>query len=493
MLREGRVAWLRQEEEQPWKALAPDRVGAEVISSQELMGSEGEGPDAAAGVNLAQRDASVGGSDEEVWDEVNEEQAGALAPNEWLILPFVDAAGDGIFQGFEEEEEEEEEEKPMYVEVNVADSSAELVKSVPINPREGRTFLKFCRTVGQGSFGAVLLAVDPQEVKELAENDTGVSSKADTFARPCAVKIIPKERISSEQEALQMAMELRALKLFSHPFISSFQFAFHTADSLFIGLEFCSGGELFSLMRAYECLEPDEVRFYTAEIALALDHIHSHRILYRDLKPENICLSGDGHVRLVDFGMVIELKEENYNEESKRQEVVTHSGTLAYTAPEILQRRPHSFEADWWSLGVLMYEMLFGELPWFDDDSDILCSMICSEPLPLPSLDHDQLPAYQLIAHLLKKEQEHRVGYHGDGLQHIKCSSFMQKMNWEKLANSEPEPPFIPELESVLDVSNFDVAFTQQNLNSFLTASEESMKLDDSSLAQFLGVHQTSR
>ena len=134
------------------------------------------------------------------------------------------------------------------------------------------------------------------------------------------------------------------------------QTAFQTEGKLYLVLDYLRGGDLFTRLNKEVMFTEDDVKFYLAELALALDHLHSLGIIYRDLKPENILLDNGGHISLTDFG----LSKESVDEEK----TYSFCGTIEYMAPEIISRKGHTSAVDWWSFGVLMFEMLTGVLPF---------------------------------------------------------------------------------------------------------------------------------
>ncbi|GBG26999.1 Protein kinase, putative [Hondaea fermentalgiana] len=262
------------------------------------------------------------------------------------------------------------------------------------------------------------------------------------------------------------------------PFVIDFYFASQDANRFFIGMEPCLGGDLFTLMQDEELAFPD-ILFYAVEISLGLQFLHENHILHADIKPENIGLTSSGHVRILDFGLSVVLDPEaDFNVETGRLEVRTSSGTLAYAAPEVLQRDKHGCESDWWSLGVLMYEMLFGGWPWhIPHDPQETCNLICVAPLQLPpelmlydandddsdadddnheqvfapnnaqaDTEHDDLDlaetsAFDLISRLLVKEPSARMGW-ANGLEDLKAHPFFYGIDWDVAAHQGYAAPF---------------------------------------------------
>lgn len=141
-----------------------------------------------------------------------------------------------------------------------------------------------------------------------------------------------------------------------HPFIVRLNYAFQTQGKLYLVLDYLRGGDLFNHLNNEVMFTEEDVKFYLAELSSALTHLHSLGIIYRDLKPENILLDSEGHISLTDFGLS--------KESLKDEKCFSFCGTVEYMAPEIISRRGHTYAVDWWSFGVLMFEMLTGMLPF---------------------------------------------------------------------------------------------------------------------------------
>eukprot|EP00127_Corallochytrium_limacisporum_P003647 Clim_evm35s151 gene=Clim_evmTU35s151 len=280
-----------------------------------------------------------------------------------------------------------------------------------------------------------------------------------------AMKALKKATIIYDKKILQRTLaERNILEAIRHPFIVSLYYAFQTGGKLYLILEYCSGGELFNLLHRKQCLSESEARFYVAEVLLALENLHDHGIIYRDLKLENILLDRYGHVKLTDFG----LSKEHVHGRSRR--ATSFCGTLEYMAPEVIEETGHGKSADWWSLGILLYELVNGTPPFSRRDEDnrskkeLMEQILCSA-VPYPDFFSVELTA--LLRGLLTHNPDERLGGGPAGSLAIKEHAFFRPIDWETLYAREMDPPFNPELENEVDTANFDPYFTSmQPINS---------------------------
>lgn len=201
--------------------------------------------------------------------------------------------------------------------------------------------------------------------------------------REYALKCISKNRCIELKAANNMISERRLLERIDHPLVVNLRYAFQDDDNLFMVLDLMLGGDLrFQLEQAPERRLPEErVRFYVAEIALALSYLHRRRIAHRDIKPDNVLLDQHGHCHLTDFNIATQFDESRPLRWSK-------AGSLAYMAPEMLAKCGYSHSVDWWSLGVLAYELLFGKRPFQGQSGDDLVHAILNDTLTFPDTVH---------------------------------------------------------------------------------------------------------
>lgn len=280
------------------------------------------------------------------------------------------------------------------------------------------------KVVGKGSFGKVM---------QVRKKDTN---------RIYALKTIRKAHIISRSEVAHTLAERSVLAQINNPFIVPLKFSFQSPEKLYFVLAFVNGGELFYHLQKEGRFDVNRARFYTAELLCALECLHGFSVIYRDLKPENILLDYQGHIALCDFGLCkLDMKDEDRTN--------TFCGTPEYLAPELLMGQGYNKTVDWWTLGVLLYEMLTGLPPYYDDNTNEMYRKILSEPLHFS----DAVPpaAKDLLIKLLNRDPKERLGANGSA--EIKAHPFFHAIDWRKLLQRKYEPTFKPNV-----VSNFPLA-----------------------------------
>ena len=220
-------------------------------------------------------------------------------------------------------------------------------------------------------------------------------------------------------------------------------------------MPFLSGGELFQHLRKFRTFDEEKVRFYGAQIALALEYLHSKGIVYRDLKPENILMDEDGYLKLADFGMAKKLKED--------EKAMSFCGTPEYLAPEIITMEGHDKNADWWSFGILLFEMLCGLPPFYVENLDKMYELIKTSTVKFPKRIVLSEDAKDIIRKLLEKNPKKRLGSQR-GIEEIKSHPFFANIDFDLIVQKKIKAPFIPELSSDTDVQYFDEEFTSEEV-----------------------------
>lgn len=239
-----------------------------------------------------------------------------------------------------------------------------------------------------------------------------------------------------------------------HPFIMKLQFAFQDTNHLYMIMDFINGGELFYHLNQVGKFPEERAKFYTAEIVLALEYLHKEGIVYRDLKPENILIDNEGHVKLTDFGLSKEGLEES---DGKTESFV---GTTEYLAPEIIKDKSYGYSVDWYSMGLVMYEMLCGSNPFkTGEETPFVEQMnrILTMQFKMPA--YFSAEASDLCGKLLEKTPEYRIGCKEEGAEEIKSHPFFASIDWKKLYARDLKPPYVPETQSSHDTANVDEEF----------------------------------
>mmetsp|Transcript_13388 Transcript_13388/g.37978 ORF Transcript_13388/g.37978 Transcript_13388/m.37978 type:complete len:586 (+) Transcript_13388:329-2086(+) len=287
--------------------------------------------------------------------------------------------------------------------------------------------------LGQGAFGKVFL---------VSKRDTG-----EIFA----MKVMRKDRILEKDHGDYVTAEREVLTAVVHPYIVTLQYSFQTTSKLYLLLDFINGGHLFFQLYREGIFSEDLARLYTAEIVLGISHLHKCGFVHRDLKPENILLDSDGHVKITDFG----LSKKNIDDETRTNSYI---GTMEYMAPEIVNGTGHGKSVDWWSVGILLYEMLTGMPPFRAKSQQAIKKQITVGKIKFPSwLSSGSL---SILKGFLTRDAKKRLGYGPHGSQSVMSHPFFKGINWEKLMKREIPSPFRPAVKSNQSIENFDKIWT---------------------------------
>jgi len=293
------------------------------------------------------------------------------------------------------------------------------------------------KVLGRGSFGKVM------QVKKKSNG------------KVYAMKILKKRAIIARNQVEHTKAERKILQALQHPFLMTLRYAFQSKEKLYFVLDYYQGGELFFHLKNKRRFSEEVARIYVGEIALALGHLHSLAVIYRDLKPENILLDDNGHVCLTDFGLSKDV--------DKDDKAHTFCGTPEYLAPEIVTGAGHDKAVDWWSLGILLYELTVGIPPFYSQNVNEMYNKIQHGVLRFPPFLSE--PCKNLIVALLNRDPTKRLGSKDD-VNDIRSHQFFKDMSWDKLYKKEIEPAYKPKLkekaETKQDTSNFDETFTKE-------------------------------
>jgi len=269
------------------------------------------------------------------------------------------------------------------------------------------------RELGKGAFGRVYLV-----------------TKKDKKSKFYAMKVIRKTAIIENNLKENIVLEKNILQTNHHPFIVTLYYAFQNAKSIYLVMEYLSGGDIFNLLRRQKKFTEDTARFYLAEVCLAVDYLHREmNLIYRDLKPENILIHANGHIKITDFGLSKQTDETTY----------TMAGTPEYLAPEILEDKGHTKAIDWWGVGILLYEMLTGHPPFTNKERNIvdIKRMIIENKPKFPS--YFSKNAIDIIKKFLDNDPSKRLGVRS--IMDVKKHSFFDGLNWEDLMQYKLQPP----------------------------------------------------
>lgn len=282
------------------------------------------------------------------------------------------------------------------------------------------------KTLGTGAFG---------RVRFVTYKTTGKYYALKTLKKAAIIKMKQVDHIVSEKQILQ------SLK---HPFIVNMYGSFHDQRYIHMLLEYIVGGEFFTHLRKASRFDNEASMFYASQIASIFEYCHSKNIVYRDLKPENILINADGYVKLTDFGFAKVIEHRTY----------TLCGTPEYIAPEVLLNKGHGKPVDWWTLGILIYEMIVGYPPFVDEDPMGIYQKILSGKIVFPKLFDKNAKA--LVKKLLTADLGKRYGNLKNGVDDIKQHKWFKDLDWNDLLEKKLTAPFKPAVKGEADTSNFD-------------------------------------
>lgn len=270
--------------------------------------------------------------------------------------------------------------------------------------------------LGRGSFGEVYLVKYIQTQEEFA------------------MKILAKNRIIAERLVKYAVTERNVMSSIRHPFIVSLKYAFQTVSKLYMIQDYCSGGTLKNVLTKKRILDEDLARIYICEIILGLEELHKNGIIYRDLKPENVAITADGHIKLIDFGLSKDHVGDNNS-------AFSFCGSVSYLAPEMLKRTGHGKAVDWYLVGVMLYEMLTGNVPFFCMSNEKMFERILNTKVKIPG--HFSPACKNLVLRLLEKNPEIRLGSENGAID-LKNHAFFKGICWDNVLRKTLTPP-LPE------------------------------------------------
>ena len=325
------------------------------------------------------------------------------------------------------------------------------------------------KIIGKGAFGEVRIC------KYIPTNDI------------VAIKKMKKEEMHKKNQILHVRAERDVLSEARNQWIVELKFSFQDQKFLYLGMEYLPGGDLMTLLMEREILPEEDAKFYAAEMVLAIESVHEMGCIHRDLKPDNVLIGKDGHIKLSDFGLSKKLDVfldknnkfitnpdiKNYNNtnsnlsyaeqfrlfknmksKKRREKAFSTVGTPDYIAPEVFKQQGYGQEIDWWSLGVIMFEMMIGYPPFYSDSSTETCKKILNwkDHLEIRKEANISKEAVDILTKLIN-DPEKRLGR--NGAEEVKQHPFFKNVNW-KYVKETMIPPFIPELKGPFDTKYFD-------------------------------------
>ncbi|KAF8671387.1 hypothetical protein HU200_050101 [Digitaria exilis] len=318
-------------------------------------------------------------------------------------------------------------------------------------------------------------------VKPLGSGDTGSVHLVELLGTGeyFAMKAMDKSIMLNRNKVHRATAERQILDMLDHPFLPTLYASFQTKTHICLITDYYSGGELFMLLdrQPMKVLTEDAVRFYAAEVVIALEYLHCQGIIYRDLKPENILLNRDGHISLTDFDLScltssrpqVFLSENSDKKKRKSRgspiffaEPMRASnsfvGTEEYIAPEIITGAGHTSAVDWWALGILLYEMLYGYTPFRGKTRQRTFANILHKDMRFPASIQVSLAARQLMYRLLHRDPANRLGSY-EGASEIKKHPFFRGINWALVRAAMPPTNLLLEKETAADGTHTDAIF----------------------------------
>ena len=322
---------------------------------------------------------------------------------------------------------------------SVMKKGSKKIKSTFQNIEVNYADFEIIKIIGRGSVGKIALV------------------KYNNDGKYYVMKSMRKDQLISEGISDNVLVERNILIEGQCEFILTLSFFFHTKERIYFITPFIKGGDLFHKLKTEIFLKENLVQFYAAQIAIAIQHLHDLGIAYRDLKPENILIDEDGYIKLCDFGSSIVLQGTEKDN--------SFAGSAEYASPEMITHDGHTFMTDWWSFGILIYELLYGNTPFYNVDKNRMFDLITTGSLSYPKfiqIEGEEKPrnykvsddAKNLINKLLEKDPGTRLGR--KGLNEIKKHPFFSGISFEDLKKKKHKAPFKPTINKDDITNNFD-------------------------------------
>lgn len=299
------------------------------------------------------------------------------------------------------------------------------------------------KVLGRGAFGKVML----------------VKKKDDTSKKLYALKTWKKADIVKANQVEHTMTERFVLEHIESPFLAHMSYAWQTPEKLYVVMDYLTGGEIFFWIQKQRKFTESRARLCLAECCLAIKAMHDKNVIHRDLKPENILLDSDGHVKVVDYG----LAKGNITGAGEEGGTKTFCGTPEYVAPELVENRGHGKAVDWWALGVILFELLYGLPTFYDKNVKKMYTKILHDPIKFSSNVAVSDQAKDFIRKLLERNVMNRLGSSATGPQDVLNHPFFASLDMNQVQQRTVKPEFIPPRQkNDADARNFDEEFTNE-------------------------------
>lgn len=279
--------------------------------------------------------------------------------------------------------------------------------------------------LGAGAFGKVTLVVDQEKHKAFA------------------LKAVSKLQVVQNKQTTQMLNEKKVMQRLESMFLVNLLTTYKDDWFLYLLLDVCLGGELFTIHRSHGSFDEATARFYVGCVVEGFIHAHSHNVAYRDLKPENLVLDSDGYLKITDFGLSKFIDGSTF----------TMCGTPDYLAPEIITGQGHGLAVDWWALGVLIFELIASHAPFFDDTMNGIFRKIMACEFQFPKVFSPECK--DIVGRLLKVRPTKRLGIIKGGAELLKKQPWFNGFDWSSLKEKRMTAPIKPTVKSFDDLDNF--------------------------------------
>lgn len=347
------------------------------------------------------------------------------------------------------------------VKIELGEASADEPESVVYTSGDSPKICDFVpvTVLGQGAYGKVLLVRHRSTGKLFAQKQLKKASILISAKNQSSLVKTEQENIDKKIERTMAERDI--LAKIRHQFIVKLFYALQDSNKIYLYLGFVPGGELFHHLNTSAFFDERATSFYSAEMALALHHLHTIGVVYRDLKPENCLLDSDGHLVLTDFG----LSKISTVQDSRCNSII---GTPEYMAPEVLRGEDYSFGVDWWSLGTVIFDMLSGKPPFTGNNHKTISNKILKNKVNYPF--YFTAESKDLLNKLLNKNPQKRMDVDGQ-FEKFKKLRFFRHTEWDKLSDEtvykQVKAPIVPTITNEVLAENFDEEFTSMKISNY--------------------------